>query len=377
MPPALLRPALFALLTLGTAASSYLVRFHVKSVFGDAPDGLCQVSETVSCALSNSSSFATIGGVPIAFFGLAFYVGAAMLASFPLRDERGDPAPALRWLHLLSLMGAAYSLFLAIVSAFVLQSLCPVCAVTWGVNLALAVLLSVATGSALPRLPDVSSPAGLRVAAVFPVVFAFVTATTVVVVNQVTGDLPALVPERPDAPPIEREALTRAGGPAFGPADAPVLIVEYSDFECPYCSRLAESMRQVEQRFGDQVRIEFRHFPLDFHVNARPAAIASECAHRQGQFKPYHDALFRQQRDLGADALAAIAAQTGLDVDAWQACIADPEVAAIVDQDQADGGAIGVRGTPAFFINGVGYVGGWPASHIIPIVEEALAATRR
>jgi protein-disulfide isomerase len=170
-----------------------------------------------------------------------------------------------------------------------------------------------------------------------------------------------------------RAAVAEAGSPAKGPAGAPVTMVEFSDFQCPYCSRVLPSIRQAQQVYGDQVRLVFRQYPLvSIHPNAQKAAEASLCAFDQGKFWELHDAMFANQQELGVDQLKAKAAALGLDAAKFNACLDSGEKAAKIASDTADGSAIGVNGTPALFINGRFLNGAVPFGEIAKIVDDEL-----
>jgi protein-disulfide isomerase len=167
-----------------------------------------------------------------------------------------------------------------------------------------------------------------------------------------------------------------ADGPSRGPANAAVTIVEFSDFECPFCKRAAATIDQIMERHKDHVRLVFRHYPLPSHQNARRAAEAATCANRDGKFWAYHDLLFRNQNALGDDDLKKYAREAGLDEAAFAACLSSGTASAVVDKDTADGEAVGVNGTPAFFINGRPLSGAQPYNVFEEAIEEALAQQR-
>ncbi len=149
-----------------------------------------------------------------------------------------------------------------------------------------------------------------------------------------------------------REKVEIAGAPTKGPANAPVTIIEFSDFQCPYCSRVAPTLHEVVAKYGDKVRFAFRQFPLSFHPFAQKAAEASLCANEQGKFWEMHDAMFGNQQELGVDQLKARAAGMGLNADQFNQCLDSSKYAQKVAEDIADGQKVGVSGTPATFING-------------------------
>jgi len=165
-------------------------------------------------------------------------------------------------------------------------------------------------------------------------------------------------------------------GTARGPADAPVVIVEFSDFECPYCLRVTPTIQSLLDEYPEQVRLYYRHLPLPNHKRARAAATAAVCAERQGEFWEYHDVLFENQRALGDADLRGYAEQIGLDLDHFDACLTSPEAAARIDEDLAAASALGVSGTPAFFVNGLPLKGAQPIAQFQRLINEELAAIR-
>jgi protein-disulfide isomerase len=168
-----------------------------------------------------------------------------------------------------------------------------------------------------------------------------------------------------------------ADGPAKGPASAPVTIVEFSDFQCPFCSRVVPTMEQVLSKYGDKVRVVFRQFPLAFHENAQKAAEASLCAHDQGKFWEMHDAMFQNQQALAVDALKAQAAKLGLNAETFNSCLDGGKHAATVKADFTAGSAAGVSGTPAMFVNGRFISGAVPLEQITPVIDDELRRAER
>lgn len=172
--------------------------------------------------------------------------------------------------------------------------------------------------------------------------------------------------------PIRAEVVAD-GFPAKGPADAPVTIVEFSDFECPYCSRVNPSIQEVMDTYGNKVRVVFRQFPLNIHANAQKAAEASLCADEQGKFWEMHDVMFKEQRSLGTDQLKEKAARLGLDATAFNECLDSSRHAEAVAADLEAGSRLGVTGTPALFINGRFLSGAQPFAELSKVIDEELA----
>jgi protein-disulfide isomerase len=142
----------------------------------------------------------------------------------------------------------------------------------------------------------------------------------------------------------------------LGSPKAPVVITEFSDFQCGYCSRVGAPLKQVKEHYGNKVVVVFKNFPLSFHKEAKPAAIAALCANAQGKFWEYHDTLFAKQRELrGAkqDKFVGFAKAIGVkNIAKFTTCLSDPKVAQQVAKETAEGRKIGVRGTPSVYING-------------------------
>jgi protein-disulfide isomerase len=155
-----------------------------------------------------------------------------------------------------------------------------------------------------------------------------------------------------------------------GANDPLVTIVEYSDFQCPFCSRLATSLEEVVSEYPNDVRLVFKHYPLPNHAAAQPAARASVAAHEQGKFWPLHDLLFANQKALEPSNIEAYAKQIGLDFEAWKGRFAADDVQKRVNEDEADGKVLEVKSTPTFFVNGRKFEGAQPVEQIKAIVEE-------
>jgi protein-disulfide isomerase len=174
-----------------------------------------------------------------------------------------------------------------------------------------------------------------------------------------------------DEPTLYKVTLDDA--PARGSASAPVTIVEFSDFQCPYCGRAYQSVNTIEKEYGSKVRLVMKQYPLGFHEHAKPAALAALAAGEQGKFWEMYDLLFTHNTKLDAASLEDYARQAGLDVAKWKADMADPKLAAQIDREQAQGNKLGVSGTPAFFINGRKMVGAQPVDQFRANVEAELA----
>lgn len=153
--------------------------------------------------------------------------------------------------------------------------------------------------------------------------------------------------------------LVVADAPTIGPASAPLVIVEFLDFDCPFSREAFASVRELQSRFGSQVRLIVRHFPLDdIHPTARLASQAAVCAHKSGKFWVYHDKLFTNQDQRSEEALLRMAVESGIDANRFKECLASKEIKDLVERDFNDGIRAGAVGTPTFFFNGT-RVPGW------------------
>jgi protein-disulfide isomerase/Skp family chaperone for outer membrane proteins len=171
----------------------------------------------------------------------------------------------------------------------------------------------------------------------------------------------------------DRAKVATQGHPSKGPADAPVTIVEFSDFECPYCGGLFPTLNKIEQNYKDKIRLVYRQFPLNnIHPNAQKAAEASLCAEDQSKFWQLHDAMFIDQKNLTVENLKAKAASLSLNAATFSSCLDSGKHAAAVRDSLVEGSSVGVDGTPALFINGRFLGGNQPYDEIAKIIEDEL-----
>lgn len=177
---------------------------------------------------------------------------------------------------------------------------------------------------------------------------------------------------QPAKPPAERQSVP-AGGAARGPVDAPITIVEFSDYQCPFCRQAEDTVQQLDALYPGKLRIEYRHLPLNFHANAIPAAKAAICAGNQNQFWEYHLLLFGNQKALGPESLLSYATKLDLDSAKFKVCIAAPETLARVNEDIALARSLGVSATPTFFVNGITLRGAPPTEAFRAIIDRELA----
>lgn len=184
---------------------------------------------------------------------------------------------------------------------------------------------------------------------------------------------PSTAPRPPSAP----AKIDLSGLPFQGPANAKVTVVEYADFQCPFCARAYPTVKQLMGDYSGKVKFYFKSYPLPFHQNAQKAAEAYECALAQGKSWEYHDKLFENGQGDGtglnnAD-LKKYAADLGLDTATFNSCLDGGQMASRVAAEAAEGSRNGVSGTPTFFINGQPLVGAQPYGNFKSIIDQQLA----
>jgi protein-disulfide isomerase len=180
-------------------------------------------------------------------------------------------------------------------------------------------------------------------------------------------------PEAPRAPdPTRKVEVPLGDAPVRGPADAEVAIVEYSDFECPFCARVVPTLNQIQETYGDKVKLVYKHLPLRIHPQAQPAAAASEAARLQGKFWEMHDKIFANQRELSDAKYVEWARELGLDVERFERDRKSEAVLARIKKDEEEAARLGVGGTPAFFINGRFLSGAQPFDSFKRMIDEEL-----
>ena len=180
-----------------------------------------------------------------------------------------------------------------------------------------------------------------------------------------------------EPPPVHRLEVLIDGAPFKGPPKAPVTMVKFEDFHCPYCKKAQPTVAQVLSKYGNKVRLVHRDFPIDsIHPAARKAHEAARCANEQGKFWQYHDVLYTNAPKADVADLKRYAKEVGLDVPAFEKCVASGKFRDAVQKDVDEGARLGVNGTPSFFINGRLLSGAQPLESFASIIDEELSRAR-
>jgi protein-disulfide isomerase len=175
--------------------------------------------------------------------------------------------------------------------------------------------------------------------------------------------------------PNRRYPVSTKGAPVRGDPNAKVAVVEFSDFQCPFCARSVATLDQIAQTYGDKVRIVFKHMPLSIHPLAPAAHAAAEAAHRQGKFWEMHNKIFANQSEMSPEKYREYAREIGLDLKRFDRDVADASTKQRVGEDTAEAMRLGITGTPAFFVNGRYLEGAVPFESIKKILDEDLGKT--
>ena len=387
----------------GMGISLYLSYSHIALLLGEVHGGaLCGSGGGLGCHGVSMSRYGTLVGIPLSIWGVFFYSVIAVLAigGIILRRDQGRAFHVFAF-HLTGL-AIAFDLYLLYVMIVRLEVVCPLCVSTYVVNLLLCIVLfgavrgkgkpSPSVRSMFPRLraPEGPSPVAYYENAVKGLILGAVALSFLVV----CGGSRALshIMMSSDAGMVENilEKLSRQqprvisteGRPALGSEDAPVTIIEYSDFRCAFCRKAAKYIKIAAAADRTKARFVFRHMPLDkacndrlrknLHPGACKLAEGAVCAHEQGKFWEYHDLAFESEGRVTPALLNTLADQAGLDVDEFRGCLDSGWGEEIVREDIREGRAARATSTPTLFVNGRILKGAYKPSVLEQIIQHVL-----
>ncbi|HUT54441.1 MAG TPA: thioredoxin domain-containing protein [bacterium] len=371
------RRALFFVLVLclfGLAISGELLRVHLSVDKGDVSrDFACRVNQAVDCTAVARSREALFLSVPVPIWALAAYLVFAALAVIGLRARKEPARHAADYLLIGALWSVLYSAYLAYVSAFVLKTFCALCAGLYAANIGL-LLAGLTAAAPLGGFMErrgrdlkwlVQQPLRLGLAGF-------------VLVLTITG-LSVLYARssRTIYGPPEYIQFDISDDPMIGFYRAPVTIIEFSDFECPACRHMHETVAQLLEKYDGRIRLIHKNYPLDsscnpgvpgkMHPYACGAAAAGVCAYRMGEYERYSERLWKAE-DLSLPSLLIMAKEEGMDPKAFQQCMKSDATRQKILEDINAGDSIKLQGTPTFIVNGykfTGYLDLSPSSRII------------
>lgn len=331
---------------------------------------ICNVAQQMNCDSVTASPYAELfAGLPIANFAAGLFLalfGVSLVAHARLWRRE-----AIRAAFALSALGTLASVPYFFVMAFKLQTFCLFCL---GID-ALCVIALVVTATLKPERfsahrPELEKWKALMGISIASLLISVVGLKVLDKSSMSQSDIERMAAEILNTPVVA--VRTGEQFPSLGPKTAPITVVEFSDFQCPFCRMAALSLNSVLNRYGDQIRVEFRNFPLDQTCNAElpmtPHPMACEsakvsiCAHQQGQFKDAYETLFERQSELGSKRPAELLKSLQLNSSQIETCVHSAEAAVAIAKDIEEAKQLGIRSTPTFYINGHKAEGALPPS---------------
>jgi protein-disulfide isomerase/uncharacterized membrane protein len=388
VPEADRRPLLLLLVLalLGAADGLYLTIVHLDYEVGRAGlSSICHALSATGCTVT-AGRFGDVSGIPVSLIGMGGALATATCAGVAwIRRERWED-PFRGGALVLAMLSVIASITMAVLS-LVEGAWCPFCVLWYLLNFAQAWLAWRARDRHLgvrDALDDMLGMPALVAAGVFAATIALGTTwyrhrATELETERDAVVIPMIVGELRNQ---GREQIAFDDLPTLGPDDAEVTIVEFGDFECPFCRKLWLSVEHYAKSGQRSVRVQFAHFPLDstcnrrvdmLHPQACGAAVAGVCAQRQGKFFELGDLMFANQDALSREQLREHAGAAGLDVAAFDRCMTDPSAMDEVKRDIRRATLLEINGTPTFFINGYRWTGALPPQVLAGVIEGLLA----
>lgn len=357
------RSITFALTLLGLFDSLYLLWVY-------ASPSHPMVCLGGGCDEVRASRFAHLGGIPTPAFGVLMYGLIALLMFAEPLVAPAMSALLRRGVAVISGVGVVASLALTYIEGFVVHAWCAWCVVQ---AVAVTLVFVISLTQLRARFDDHARARA-----------AFWRHALVLVLGIVVGARAFTWLENHAEKPVEAAApsaadlsarLVRPDSHGTGNPQAAVTLVEFGDLQCPSCAAAEPELRDLRQRYHDRVRFVFRQFPLEkMHIFAMPAAEASECAAQQGKFWEAVDRLYAANGELGDESLERYARELGLNIAKFKACRESGETRAVIQRDAEDGKALGVRGTPTFFLGNQRIVGAPEKAKFAAMLDTALAS---
>lgn len=363
--------ALAALALVGVGLSVSLTHQYYQVRSGSAGfRSFCNYGSAMNCDLVAASPYAELfAGIPLSSFAAGWLLATFFVTLLAM--SAGWRREGTRILLAMTGLGVLFSLSYLYVMAGVLGTYCLFCLLLDAVNIA-----SFLIAATLFRDIRKGEPADLGKWKVAAGIVAASLVVSIAVLKEMESRPMSTAQAREMAQSLlQAQPVAVGAGPEFpsmGPADAPVTIVEFSDFQCPHCRAGAMILHTVQSRYPTQVRVVLRNFPLDpacnplvqhsMHPVACQAAKVAVCAHQQGRFAPVYEVMFEKQAQLAAlKPLELAVSEGGADPAQLNACVASDQTAAAISRDIEEAKRLGIQSTPTFFINGIKIEGAYPA----------------
>lgn len=367
--------------TLGIIVSALLTShfYELRSGFASF-SSYCNINQTLNCDAVAASPYAELfAGLPISSFAAGWFLALLLVSllahSFSWRQE------AIRIAFGMSLIGTILGFAYLGIMAFQLHTYCLQCLIIDALNVgALLCTLSLKPQSfkkLKPNLTQWKIGLGTVLGSLFVAVIALGSFDQI---NVRASDVSLWAESVLNTPVLPIK--TSETGPSIGPKTAPIIIAEFSDFQCPHCRRGAQLLNVIVDRYPGKVRVEFHNYPLDPSCNPEikqsahsvscEAAKTVLCAHKQGKFQPVFEALFERQSSLRPGLPAQIAQENGVDLALLKTCVASPETQTEILKDIQEGTAHNLKATPTFFVNGHRMEGPYPLQAWDKIINQLL-----
>lgn len=387
-----IRIAFLVFCTIGACLSADLIRLHVNVHTDPNYHSYCAMNERVNCETVAASDFAVFLNLPVAVWGFLAYTGFALLSIWGLRRRLLTPSFPFGILALLSLLAVGVGCLLFAISHFVIHSVCLVCMGTWAVNAGLLLLsffeLRRVQAGLLHALKN-----EIQILIRNPLAPLILAGSFSLVLVVLWIALPAYWKLDPLRGPSGMESGLTSDGHAWIGAPSPVLdILEFSDYQCPYCRRGHEDLRKLIEKYPDKIRLVHRHYPLDhkcnsslnapFHPSACDYAFMARCAGLKGLFWQANDYLYANGRRNEAVTAEELAKELQLNSAEFAGCVGSQSTRGAIEEDLAAGRSLKIQGTPTFVVGDRSYPGRIPPEVItsklgLPAEEPAPAPVTR
>jgi protein-disulfide isomerase/uncharacterized membrane protein len=392
----------------GLGVCLYLYSFHISLLAGKIKTSLlCGSDSGLGCNSVSASPYSSMLGLPLASWGAIFYVSLGLLGLGSLIFRRDCGQAFLRWAFFLAVFGLAFDLYLAHIMIFRIRALCWLCIATYVINFAIIVglikqiwrapepripLLSIFPGTADGRAVDSyyrNVIKGLLISGILLTIVVGAAGSRFLSGSLTGNDRERLAKITENLVKQTPKSIEVKNRPFTGSEDADLTVVEFSDFRCPYCARAARYLKLAGSGNHDKARFVFRHYPLDkacnprlnsnMHPGACLLAEGAACAHEQNKFWAYHDIAFETSGKITRQAVVKIASKLGMDLRAFESCLASGRGLLVVNEDIKAAFDAGVKGTPTIFINGRilrGVPKPWIINEILKFSEGNLSPAR-
>ncbi|NRA44209.1 MAG: thioredoxin domain-containing protein [Oligoflexales bacterium] len=359
-----------ALAIVGALVSIYTVFHHIDLKEDGVSDAACNISQTVSCNAIAASEYSEVFGIPLGVWGLGYFLALISMLVIAWKRPKDKSASFFNYAGLV-VVGVLTTITLASISAFSIGAICPSCVAVYAICIGQALSLYLFR-SVIPRKIESKSIINSLAGALIPLFLALIAyqliepETLVQTTTEITN-FTGLSKSRQEVP-INKSAFSGLGEDyRLGSDNAKVIIVEFSDFQCPSCKRMNHTLKSLRKEYGDQILIVYKNFPLDnkcnpsmpgpMHQLACDMATLARCAGQYGKFWQYHDLVFANHQAASSTSVKDWAREVGLSDEQINNCMSSKGILDKIRDDIALANKLGVNSTPSLYINGYKFVG--------------------